>query len=131
MTLTPETYNLKPMPVTKSAAKRVRQTLKRHQRNLKVKQNMKREIKALISAINENSSQAVTTSLNKANSAVDKAAKAGLIHKNKAARQKSQLSKLAKTQGSAKAPTTTKPAAKKPAPKAAAKPAVAKKTSPK
>ena len=110
MTLTPVRYTLDIMPVTKSAAKRVRQNLKRHKRNLRVKNNMKRDIKALLAAIAQNDAKAKAENLKKAQSSIDKAAKANIIHKNKAAREKSKLVKAAK--GAKKPDTTAKTPAK-------------------
>ena len=61
------------------------------------------------------------TALNKASSALDRAAKHGAIHKNAAARRKSRLAKkAARAAAAAKKPAAKKPAAKKPAAKKAA-----------
>lgn len=110
------------MPVTKSAAKRVRQNLKRHQRNLRLSRSVHRETKALVAAIAKHDSQATRQHFQSAQSALDKAVKKGVIHRNKAARQKSQLARRVKD---AKAKPATKPAAKKATTK---KPATAKAT---
>ena len=83
------------MPVTKSAAKRVRQNLKRHQRNLVYKRNIKRDVRALLTTIAKSDAEATAANLSKAQSSLDKAAKKNIIHKNKAARQKSRLAQLA------------------------------------
>jgi len=91
------------MPVTKSAAKRVRQNLKHHQRNLRFKRAMNREIKALVSAIASANPKNIDEKLKTAQSALDKAAKEGVIHKNKAARKKSQLA--GKVKATTKTPT--------------------------
>lgn len=61
----------------------------------------------------------------KAQSAIDKAAKKGVIHKNKAARQKKQLAAAYKAAGG-KRPSSKRPTAKKASP--AKKVAPAKKT---
>jgi ribosomal protein S20 len=99
------------MPIIKSAKKRVRVAAKAAVRNSKTKRSLKGALR-LFGRKTSASSHAG------AQSAIDKAAKKGLLHKNKAARLKRQLSAKAKAAG-------TKPAASA---KKAAKPAVAKKT---
>lgn len=115
------------MPIIKSAKKRVRIAEKAAIRNSKTKRSLKTALKAFrVSFSSDDQSKAV--------SAIDTAAKKGLIHKNKAARQKAQLARAAKA-NAAEAPAKKTTAAKKattakaaPAKKAAAKkPAVAKK----
>ena len=77
------------MPITKSAQKALRQTKRRTQRNKTWKENLKSAIKK---AGKDKSKEAVSYAFK----VVDKAAKAGIIHKNKAARIKSKLSKQLK-----------------------------------
>ena len=76
------------MPHTRSAAKRVRQNEKRRLRNKAVKSYVRTMIKKVLES--ENKEEA----LKKAYSALDKAVKKGVIHKNAAARKKSRLAKL-------------------------------------
>lgn len=113
------------MPITKSAEKHARQSLKHYKRNLRLKRRMKTDVKALIDALNKGSGQKVADALKTAQSSIDKAAKNHLMHANKAARQKSRLAKLADTKAGAKpaTKTTAKPTVKK---TAAKKPAVKK-----
>ena len=99
------------MPIIKSAIKRAKQTLKRRERNISIKKDIKTAVKAF-------SAEPSTKTLAAAQSEIDTAVKKGLIKKNTAARRKSALSKIAKKAGVALE------AAKKPA----AKPATAKKT---
>ena len=99
------------MPIIKSAIKRAKQTLKRRERNISIKKDIKTAVKAF-------SAEPSTKTLAAAQSEIDTAVKKGLIKKNTAARRKSALSKIAK-----KADVTLE-TAKKPA----AKPATAKKT---
>lgn len=103
------------MPITKSAVKAMRQNIKRRRRNIHIKTAMKDEIKALQAAIAEGNKKLVAERLVSAQSKVDKALKNNLIHKNKAARTKSQLSKLAKDGKPEKAaePKAAKPKAEK------------------
>ena len=104
------------MPIIKSAKKRVKVARKATVRNVKTKRTLKHAIKTFFG-------KSTAASHSKAQSAVDTAAKKGVMHKNKAARKKSQLAKAAKAAGVK--PTATKKAAPK---KAVAKPAAAKKT---
>ncbi|MBI3984373.1 MAG: 30S ribosomal protein S20 [Candidatus Levybacteria bacterium] len=90
------------MPVIKSAKKKLRKDKIRTQRNSLLKAKFK---KAVSQAIKKPSSEAVR----KAVQLTDKIAKNKLIHKNKAARIKSRLSKLIKTAPKKKvAPKTPK-----------------------
>ncbi len=99
------------MPIIKSAIKRAKQTLKRRERNISIKKDIKTAVKAF-------SAEPSAKTLAAAQSEIDTAVKKGLIKKNTAARRKSALSKIAKKAG------VTLEAAKKPA----AKPTTAKKT---
>ena len=113
------------MPIIKSAKKRVRTANKAAIRNSKTKRSLREALKSF------GKSPSAKTQAS-AQSHLDKAAKKGVIHKNKAARLKSQAAKKAKAAGvkSTKAAAkTAKPApAKKPAANAAkaAKPAAKK-----
>ena len=108
------------MPIIKSAKKRVRVSTKAAVRNSKTKRSLKTALKAFHAAITGGSKEARKAE-SKAHSALDKAAKKGVMHKNKVARKKSQLARAAKATAAAPA---KKAAAKKPA----AKKAPAKKT---
>jgi small subunit ribosomal protein S20 len=89
------------MPIIKSAKKRMRQEKKRSAINRNKKENLKILVKNV-------RADKTVSSLTAVFSALDKAAKTGLIHKNKADRLKSRLSK---GEGTTKA--TQKPAPKK------------------
>lgn len=94
------------MPNTKSAEKRVRVSEKRRIINKAYKTSMKNKIKAVLKAIAEKkSAEEVQQLFIKAQSAIDKAARRGAIHKNQASRRKSRLAAkvkayLAQLQGS-------------------------------
>ena len=105
------------MPIIKSAIKRAKQTLKRRERNISIKKDIKTAVKAF-------SAEPSAKTLAAAQSEIDTAVKKGLIKKNTAARRKSTLSKIAKKAG-VTLETAKKPAAK---PAATKKPAAAKKT---
>lgn len=108
------------MPIIKSAIKRAKQTLKRRERNISIKKDIKTAVKAF-------SAEPSAKTLAAAQSEIDTAVKKGLIKKNTAARRKSALSKIAKKAGVTLEAATKKPAAKPAAKKTAAKKAPAKK----
>jgi small subunit ribosomal protein S20 len=89
------------MPIIKSAIKKMRQDKAR----TKVNQLKRAQLKKVLKTT---SSKLTKESLGQAFSALDKATKTGLIHKNKAARQKATLAKKLAT-SAAKSP---KPKAK-------------------
>ena len=99
------------MPIIKSAIKRMKQTIKRRERNVGIKKDIKAANKAF-------AAKPTADTAAKAQSELDKAVKKGLIKKNTAARRKAAIAKQAKEAG-------VKPTAA--AKKAAAKPAAAKK----
>ena len=107
------------MPIIKSAIKRAKQTIKRRDRNVAIKRDIKTATKAF-------AAKPSAKTLSMTQSEIDTAVKKGLIKKNTAARRKSNLAKAAKAAG-VKLATGIKTAAK-PAEKAAAKPAVKKVT---
>jgi small subunit ribosomal protein S20 len=103
------------MPIIKSAKKRVRVANKAAIRNSKTKRSLKSALKIFHKTVGSDSKKTVAAQ-SKAQSELDKAAKKGVIHKNKAARQKSKLAAKAKAAGANNAPKAKKPAAKKSAP---------------
>lgn len=110
------------MPIIKSAKKRVKLTAKATARNARTKKSLRTALKSF-------ASKSSTDNLSKAYSALDTAAKKGLLHKNKVARKKRQLAAAAKNAGvkpsasakkkaaPAKTATPKKPATKKTATK--------------
>lgn len=115
------------MPIIKSAKKRVRVARKATVRNAKTKRTLKGALKAFHGAVT--TGKKTDEAHSKAQSNLDKAAKKGLLHKNKVARKKKQLAASAKkASGSTKAAAPKKTAAKKAAPKkvVAKKPAAKK-----
>ncbi|MCL5433171.1 MAG: 30S ribosomal protein S20 [Patescibacteria group bacterium] len=75
------------MPVIKSAKKKLRQDKKREEKNAKIKKLLSDNIKK---ATKKPSEKTIISAVK----VIDKAAKNKIIHKNKAARIKSRLSKL-------------------------------------
>lgn len=81
------------MPNTKSAQKAMRQSRRRAAINLRTKFKFKSTVKATRSAIAASDAKAAAEELKKAMSALDKAVKKNVIHKNTASRKKSRLAK--------------------------------------
>ena len=81
------------MPRRRTSIKRTRADRKKHLRNLKIKQQLKKTIKkfqGLLAAKNINEAKAM---LDKVFSQLDKAAKKNIIHPGTADRKKSRLAK--------------------------------------
>lgn len=102
------------MPIIKSAIKRAKQTIKRNERNVGIKRDVKNATKAFLA-------KPTAATLSAAQSEIDTAVKKKLLKKNTASRRKANLAKIAKEAG-VKLST-----GKKTTPKTAVKPAVAKK----
>lgn len=108
------------MPIIKSAKKRVKVTKKATIRNSKTKRSLREAFKAFGKKTDAKGHSAAQSNL-------DKAVKKGLVHKNKAARLKKQLSAKAKAAGVKPTATAKKAAAKPAAKKTVAKKPAAKK----
>jgi small subunit ribosomal protein S20 len=76
------------MANTRSAGKRARQTVRRAARNRSVKTHLRR-LQKQIRSTSERSSDQIRAAI----SAIDKAAKSGVIHRNAANRRKERLNK--------------------------------------
>ncbi len=81
------------MPNIRSAKKRVRSNARKADVNTLVKSSMRTAIKNCEKAVNAGSKDEASNKLNIALQRVDKACTSGLVHKNKAARLKSRLTK--------------------------------------
>ena len=81
------------MATSKQAIKRVRQNEKTHARQKGQSTAIRTAMKRVEQAVSENAENTQEV-LNYANKALDKAVVKGLIHKNKAAREKSRLQRL-------------------------------------
>ena len=82
------------MPVVhKSAIKRARQSIKRHQRNKAVLHGTKTVAKKVKSAVAENNPELAQTLLREATSALSKAVTKGSLHRKTASRKVSRLAK--------------------------------------
>ncbi|MDO5003511.1 MAG: 30S ribosomal protein S20 [bacterium] len=82
------------MPNIKSAKKRVRSNGRKEKVNTIVTSSMRTAIKKFEKDVKAGNKEEASKSLNTAYQRVDKAMKNGLVHKNKAARVKSRLTKL-------------------------------------
>lgn len=82
------------MPITKSAKKAMRQTIRRRAQNLVKKESYKRAVRDVRKTVAAGKPDEAKKLLPKLYQALDKAAKTNVIKKNKAARLKSRLTKL-------------------------------------
>lgn len=81
------------MPNTKSAAKAMRQSLRRRTRNIQTKDKFKDAVKQAKKLIASNQKAEAAEAIKKAYALLDKAAKKNVIKKNSASRKKSRLAK--------------------------------------
>ncbi|RUM91391.1 MAG: 30S ribosomal protein S20 [Thermovibrio sp.] len=81
------------MPNTKSAKKRLRQNIKRRERNRYYVRRMKTEAKKVLQAVEEKNLELAKEQLRTAMKWIERAAARGAIHKNEAARRQSRISK--------------------------------------
>ncbi|MBS0210849.1 MAG: 30S ribosomal protein S20 [Planctomycetes bacterium] len=84
------------MPHTKSAKKRLRQSLERRTRNRNVKSTLKTEVKKAREASKGTDATKSAAAVSLVTKRADQAAAKGVIHKNAAARIKSRMAKFAK-----------------------------------
>jgi small subunit ribosomal protein S20 len=84
------------MPTSKSAKKRLRQSLERRARNRAVKSSLKTQIKKVSASAAGGDGEATEEEFRLAVKKLDQAAAKRVIHPNKAARLKSRLSKRLK-----------------------------------
>ena len=82
------------MPNIKSAKKRVLTSAKKRENNNVVEQKTKNSIKKFVKEVEAGNKKEAKSKLDVAIKNIDKAASSGLMHKNKAARQKSRLMKM-------------------------------------
>jgi len=85
------------MPITQSAKKALRQSIRRKKRNVAKKEQVKKAVKEAKKLIASGDKEKARELISKAYKAIDKAAKTGVIKKNTASRVKSRLMKFNKT----------------------------------
>lgn len=83
----------------KSAIKRVRVNNDARLRNQALKSDLRTAVKHVETAVSNNDAATAKTALLTASSKIDKAAQSGVIHRNKANRQKSNLTKKVNSLG--------------------------------
>jgi len=81
------------MPNTKSAIKAMKQSLKRHKKNLVKKDAYKKAVKEVRKLVVDGKKKEASEAFKKAMSTMDKAVKTNVINKNKSSRLKSRLAK--------------------------------------
>ena len=81
------------MPNIKSAAKAMRQSIRRRARNIKTKDKFKDAVKAVKKLIVAGKKSEAMEAMKKAMSTLDKAVKTNVIKKNKSSRLKSRIAK--------------------------------------
>ena len=99
------------MPIIKSAKKRVKVAAKASSRNARTKRALREALKSYSAALSGGKTAKIAKAQKAAVQALDIAAKKSIIHKNKAARKKSQIAAQAKASGVKPAKTTSKPKA--------------------
>lgn len=116
------------MPIIKSAKKRVKVAAKANSRNVRTKRTLRDALKAFTAALEGGKAVDIAKTEREAMSAIDMAAKKAVIHRNKAARQKAQVSARVKAAGvkPEKKAESSKPKAKSTAAKPVAKKATSK-----
>jgi len=82
------------LPNIKSAAKRARQNLNREARNRRIKSMLKTSIRRFTESLESGDREDARVKLDAAVRQLDKAAAKGIMHKNNAARKKSQLNRI-------------------------------------
>ncbi len=82
------------MPITKSAKKALRQSVKHKALNLRYKRDMKEKCKNMETLCAEGKKKEAKKLLPDSMRAIDKAAKKGIIKKSTAARKKSRMSRI-------------------------------------
>lgn len=85
------------MPNIKSAKKRVVLNEKSRQRNVAARSKMRTLVKKVLAAVAQNNKEAAVAAFKETEPVLDRAACKGLIHKNKAARHKSELASKIKS----------------------------------
>ena len=85
------------MPNIKSAKKRMRSNAKKADVNGIIRNSMRTAVKKFEKEVKDGNKEAASNNLNIAIQRVDKAMSSGIIHKNKAARVKSRLTKIMNT----------------------------------
>jgi small subunit ribosomal protein S20 len=81
------------MPKRRAAVKRLRVDKKRHERNVKIKKELKKAIKKFLALFSEKNIAEAKKTLTTVYSLLDRAAKKKIIHPNTASRKKARLAR--------------------------------------
>lgn len=81
------------MPIKKSASKELRKAKRRHLRNIEIASELKSLTKKFLSLIEQNKTEPAKEVLRTLTKRLDKAVHKNILHKNKAARKKSRLTR--------------------------------------
>ena len=81
------------MATTKSAERRTRSSQRKHLKNRSVKSRLRKLEKQYLALVSAGNKEAAAKAFRDVSSALDKAAKAGVLHKSTASRKKSRLAK--------------------------------------
>lgn len=81
------------MANTKSAERRARSSQRKHLKNRSVKSRLRKLEKHYLATLGTGDKEAATKAFRDVSSALDKAAKTGVLHKSTASRKKSRLAK--------------------------------------
>ena len=84
------------MPIIKSAIKKMRQDVKKTERNNTFRSRLKSRLKELVKAVHDQKTTELPAMLKKTYSTIDLALKKHLIKKNNAARKKARMARLVK-----------------------------------
>jgi len=87
------------MANTKQAGKRAKQSIKRRGANVSLRTELRTAIKKVQKAIEAGDAKGADAALRKETANLDRIARKGIIHKNKAARHKSRLAAKVKALG--------------------------------
>ncbi|MDD4122757.1 MAG: 30S ribosomal protein S20 [Candidatus Pacebacteria bacterium] len=82
--------------LTKSAKKALRQSKRKHDHNLILKNNIRLNRRAIEKKVEANDKKELPALLSKLYKSIDKAAKQNILHPNKASRLKSRFAKFTK-----------------------------------
>lgn len=92
----PHFWSRKPVANIKSAIKRARQTIQRRASNMAARSRLRTAIKNVLTAVEAGKKEEAASNLKIAVPVIDSMVNKGIIHRNKAARHKSQLNSRVK-----------------------------------
>lgn len=97
------------MPVIKSSKKRAKQAVKKTARNVRLKKDIRLTFQDFEKKINSRNKTEISNIQSKLSSLLDTASKKNIFHKNKVARRKARIAKMAKQATLSKTSSKAKP----------------------